>query len=409
MHVSGSAHGRRASATTVPDHRRGTAGMTRKTWIPIAAAATLVVAVGAALVAVRPWSATAPQASITSNATSTSAPDVDRSAAQLRSDFIDRYVRDGRVVRTDQGGDTVSEGQAYGLLVTYASDDRKTFGEVWSWTERHLLTDDHLLAWRWTPGAGVADDQSASDADLDAARALVLAGERWDDARYTEAGKTLAAAILDHETAETDLGTILLPGPWADREPYRYNASYASPAAFRVLERATGDRRWAALADGSRAATAAVLRASALPSDWSQVHADGAVDPMPASGDQGPVVYGWDAMRLPLRWAEACSAPDRALAGQLAPTLRRSTTLAAQLDLGGTAVTTDTSALAYAARAAAEQADGSSSAVTADLRRSDRTSATTRTYYGDAWAALGATMLTSDVLGGCAVGPRSDS
>ncbi|QKS21631.1 hypothetical protein HUN58_18340 [Curtobacterium sp. Csp1] len=216
--------------------------MTRKTWIPIAAAATLVVAVGAALVAVRPWSATAPQASITSNATSTSAPDVDRSAAQLRSDFIDRYVRDGRVVRTDQGGDTVSEGQAYGLLVAYASDDRKTFGEVWSWTERHLLTDDHLLAWRWTPGAGVADDQSASDADLDAARA--------------------AAAILDHETAETDLGTILLPGPWADREPYRYNASYASPAAFRVLERATGDRRWAALADGSRAATAAVLRAS---------------------------------------------------------------------------------------------------------------------------------------------------
>ncbi|QKS21630.1 hypothetical protein HUN58_18335 [Curtobacterium sp. Csp1] len=72
-------------------------------------------------------------------------------------------------------------------------------------------------------------------------------------------------------------------------------------------------------------------------------------------------------------------------------------------------MTTDTSALAYAARAAAEQADGSSSAVTADLRRSDRTSATTRTYYGDAWAALGATMLTSDVLGGCAVGPRSDS
>ncbi|WIE76516.1 glycosyl hydrolase family 8 [Curtobacterium sp. MCSS17_007] len=376
--------------------------MTRRTWIPITAAAALVVAVGVALVAVRPWSDRAPLTGATSSATSSPAPDVDRSAAQLRTDFLDDYVQDGRVVRTDQGGDTVSEGQAYGLLIAYASDDRKTFGEIWSWTKRHLLTDDDLLAWRWTPEDGVADEQSASDADLDAARALVLAGERWDDERYTAAGKAVASAILEHETATTDLGTILLPGPWADSEPYRYNASYASPAAFRILERATGDRRWTELERGSSAATAAVLDESDLPSDWSQVHADGSVDPMPATGDQGSVVYGWEAMRLPLRYAEACSADDRALAGSVAPTLARSTQLAAQLDLGGTAVTGDTSGLAYAARAAAEHAAGSSSAAAADLRRMDRTAATTPTYYGDAWAALGATMLTSDVLGGCA-------
>jgi len=376
--------------------------MTRRTWIPITAAAALVVALGIALVAVRPWSDSAPRAGEESSATSSPAPDVDRTTAQLRSDFLEDYVRDGRVVRTDQGGDTVSEGQAYGLLIAYANDDRKTFGQIWSWTQRHLLTDDDLLAWRWTPDEGVADEQSASDADLDAARALVLAGQRWDDDRWTAAGTAMASAILDHETAQTDLGTILLPGPWADSEPYRYNASYASPAAFRVLERATGDRRWKELEQGSTAATTAVLAASDLPSDWSQVHADGSVDPMPAAGDQGSVVYGWEAMRLPLRYAEACSANDRALAGSIAPTLRRSTQLAAQLDLGGTAVTGDTSGLAYAARAAAEHAAGSSSAATADLRRADRTAATTPTYYGDAWAALGATMLTSDVLGGCA-------
>ncbi|MFJ3028640.1 glycosyl hydrolase family 8 [Curtobacterium sp. NPDC087080] len=376
--------------------------MTRRTWIPITAAAAVVVAVGVALVAVRPWSDAVPQAGTTSSATSSPAPDVERSATQLRSDFLDDHVQDGRVVRTDQGGDTVSEGQAYGLLIAYANGDRRTFGAIWSWTQRHLVTDDDLLAWRWTPQDGVADEQSASDADLDAARALVLAGERWDDERYTTAGKTLASAILEHETATTDLGRILLPGPWADSEPYRYNASYASPAAFRILERATGDRRWTELEQGSSAVTAAVLDESDLPSDWSQVHADGTVDPMPASGDQGSVVYGWEAMRLPLRYAEACSADDRALAASVAPTLARSTRLAAQLDLGGTAVTGDTSGLAYAARAAAEHAAGSSSAAAADLRRMDRTAATTQTYYGDAWAALGATMLTSDVLGGCA-------
>jgi endoglucanase len=376
--------------------------MTRRTWIPVTAAAALVVAVGIALVAVRPWGDPAPQAGGASTPTSSAAPDAARSPEQLRTDFLDRYVRDGRVVRTDQGGDTVSEGQAYGLLIAYANGDRKTFGEIWSWTKRHLLTDDDLLAWRWTPDEGVADGQSASDADLDAARALVLAGSEWGESRYTAAGKTMASAILEHETATTDLGTILLPGPWADSEPYRYDASYASPAAFEVLAKATGDDRWTALSAGSRAVTAAVLDESDLPSDWSQVHADGSVDPMPATGGDGRVLYGYDAMRMPLRYAEGCAAADRSLAGSMAPTLRRSTQLAAQLDLGGTAVTGDTSALAYVARAAAEQAAGQSSAATADLRRADRTAATTPTYYGDAWAALGATMLTSDVLGGCA-------
>jgi endoglucanase len=376
--------------------------MTRRTWIPVTAAAAVLVALAIALLAVRPWGDSTPQAGGASTPTSTAAPDVARSPQQLRADFIDRYVRDGRVVRTDQGGDTVSEGQAYGLLIAYAQDDRRTFRQVWSWTERHLLTDDDLLAWRWTPDDGVVDGQSASDADLDAARALVLAGERWDEPRYTAAGKRLASAILEHETATTDLGTILLPGPWADSEPYRYDSSYASPAAYTVLADATGDDRWAELLEGSRKATAAVLDASDLPSDWSQVHADGRVDPMPANGSDGSVVYGYDAMRMPLRYAEACAAPDRALAGSIAPTLRRTTQLAAQLDLGGTAVTGDTSALAYVARAAAEQAAGQSAAAAADLRRADRTAATTPTYYGDAWAALGTTMLTSDVLGGCA-------
>ena len=376
--------------------------MTRRTWIPITAAAALVVALGIALVAVRPWSDSAPRAGEESSATSSPAPDVDRTTAQLRSDFLEDYVRDGRVVRTDQGGDTVSEGQAYGLLIAYANDDRKTFGQIWSWTQRHLLTDDDLLAWRWTPDEGVADEQSASDADLDAARALVLAGQRWDDDRWTAAGTAMASAILDHETAQTDLGTILLPGPWADQEPYRYNASYASPVAFSVLADATGDDRWNALNRGSRAVTAAVLDASDLPSDWSQVHADGSVDPMPPVGGDGRVLYGYDAMRTPLRYAEACSAPDRELAAALAPTLGRTTRLASQLDLGGTPVTQDTNALAYTARAAAEQAAGSSRAAADDLERAARTAATTPTYYGDAWLAIGSTMLTSDVLGGCA-------
>jgi endoglucanase len=42
--------------------------------------------------------------------------------------FLTRYVTaDGQVVRRDQGGDTVSEGQAYAMLLTATSGDRDRF------------------------------------------------------------------------------------------------------------------------------------------------------------------------------------------------------------------------------------------------------------------------------------------
>jgi endo-1,4-beta-D-glucanase Y len=63
--------------------------------------------------------------------------------------FLDRYVEDdGRVVRHDQGGDTVSEGQAYALLLAVAADDEERFARVWRWTDANLRRHDGLLAWR---------------------------------------------------------------------------------------------------------------------------------------------------------------------------------------------------------------------------------------------------------------------
>jgi endoglucanase len=47
-----------------------------------------------------------------------------REAAALQAgrDFLDHYVEgDGRVVRRDEGGDVVSEGQAYGMLIARRS------------------------------------------------------------------------------------------------------------------------------------------------------------------------------------------------------------------------------------------------------------------------------------------------
>ena len=89
--------------------------------------------------------------------------------------------------RPDSGQDSVSEAQAYGLLRAVWSGDQAAFDRCYEWTEAHLsqnkLKGSHLLAWHWGRDDqgrwGVLDANSASDADLDYAAALLLAHRRW--------------------------------------------------------------------------------------------------------------------------------------------------------------------------------------------------------------------------------------
>ena len=323
-------------------------------------------------------------------------------ATTLGRAFLADWVEGGRVVRRDQGSDTVSEGQAYGMLIALSLKDEKSFDSLWRWTEKNLQKRDGLLAWRWQNGA-VVDSTPASDADLDVARALVIAGKQFGRSDLRTAGTRLATAIADTLTVQTSLGRILLPGPWAATNPHSYNPSYASPVSFQVLGDATGDSRWAELAVGSRAVTNKLLDVAALPSDWAQVNDDGTVAVIPGpTGTSGEVTYGYDAARTAIRFAESCSTADVAISARISPTLARSTELAAVLDLGGSAKTNDKSPLAYAARAAASAAGGNVGAAQADLTRAARLSSSVPTYYGRAWTALAISMLRQTTLGGCA-------
>ncbi len=328
-------------------------------------------------------------------------------AAEAGRAFLTEYVRDdGQVVRTDQGGDTVSEGQAYAMLVAVGLGDPETFESVWSWTRKNLQRPDGLLSWRWEDG-GVVDESSASDADLDAARALVLAGDRFGQPQYTAAGLDLGRAVLALETVQTAAGRILTAGQWAATEPYAYNPSYPSPGATAVLARASGDPRWAELDAGSRAATAALLNLAPLPPDWAQVRADGTVEAMPGVQGRGQSVrYGYDAARTPIRFAESCDPADRALAAKMAEPLARGGDTA-ELDLGGAPLGEGESVVAATAQAAAVAASGDAEAAVEELVDADHLAQSVPSYYGAAWAALGRLMLTDDALGGCAPAPAA--
>jgi endoglucanase len=290
-------------------------------------------------------------------------------AASARA-FLDRYVDpDGRVARRDQGGDTVSEGQAYALLVAVAVDDRATFARVWRWSTAHLARDDGLLSWR--PG----DGQSAADADLDAAHALELAADRWRRPDYARASRRIADAMRGAEIRDG----VIVAGPWAKDQGVT-NPSYFDPRALEALHMDD-------VADATRAALAGVWPADAPP-DWATLGAPGtpaAASGPPGGGDGGPS-YGYDAARVPIRLAASCDPADRRVAASF-------TGLESRAPSGHPVF--------LVARAAAAKARGDGADAAALLDDAARRDVERPTYYGAAWVALGRLLLQSDRLGSC--------
>jgi cellulose synthase (UDP-forming) len=341
-------------------------------------------------------------------------PSLSEKAHDSAESFFSRYVQsDGRVSRTDQGGDTVSEGQAYAMLLAVALDDRSRFDLVWKWTRDNLQRDDGLLAYHWSNGH-VDSDQPATDADLDAARALVLAGKRFESDDYTHAGVRMGEAVLDGETSEVSGLPVLTAGPWASSSSPTVNPSYFSPRAYADLASAHSDARWDDLAGTSRSIETSVT-GSGLPPDWARVDAlvpsngqaaaqaqaisapDGAA--ATGSGTSGPT-SGLDALRVAVRSAESCVPADRRIAAGLWPIYRRHPG-AATYALDGAPDGDASHATSFVAAAAAAKADDDNKAAEQMLDRAQDEDSSHPTYYGAAWVALGRVMLTSSALGAC--------
>jgi endoglucanase len=331
----------------------------------------------------------------------------DASAATAARSFLGRYVlSDGRAVRRDQGGDTVAAGQAQALLLTVAVGDRRRFSTVWRWTRTHIVRRDGLLASHWR-GGRVVNASSASDADLDTARALVLAGKRFGVRDYRVAGLRVARAVLRRETAVVNGQPVLLGGTWGGPgSSASINPSYNAPRTYEQLGTATGDRRFAALdREARRINTQLMASAPGLPPDWAVVNADGTVVPSSIPGRRSSTPrFSFDAARLPIRYAEACSAADRAVAA--APwtffSNQAPESIGTAYGLDGTVLNSAQTVVTTVAAAAAAQAAGRQAARDALLAQATTVDAAFPTYYGAAWLALGRIALTTRLLGGCA-------
>jgi hypothetical protein len=341
-------------------------------------------------------------------------PSLSEKAHDAAESFFSRYVEPGgRVNRTDQGSDTVSEGQAYAMLLAVALDDKSRFDRVWRWTRENLQQSDGLLAYHWSNGH-VDSTEPATDADLDAARALVLAGKRFSSDDYVNAGVRIGDAVLQDETSEVSGLPVLVAGPWARSSTPIVNPSYFSPRAYADLASAHQGSRWDDIAGTSRSIESA-LTGSGLPPDWAQVdalvpsggeasaqaqaiaHPGGAA--ASSSGSSGPT-SGLDAIRLAVRSAESCVPGDRRIAAHLWPLYRKDPGMATYT-LNGRPVGGQSHPASYVAAAAAAKAAGDDDAAQQLLDRAQQADSSQPTYYGAAWVALGRVMLTSSALGSC--------
>jgi len=302
----------------------------------------------------------------------TAAPQVPAATAWLH-----RYVQaDGRVSRLDQGGDTVSEGQSYALVLALAVHDDATFDRVWRWTREHLQRPDGLLAYHASATGQVLDRTPATDADLVVAWALLRHGD--------PAGGRISDAVRRLETVSVGGRRVLAAGPWATGQPATLNPSYWAFPVLRDLARLEPRAGWGELADGASAVLAVLP--DPLPPDWAR--ADGSVVRAEPSPDGArPTEYGPDAQRV-LAWsAWSCVPADRAAARRAAPAVAQPVLSS---DLRGRPVRRDASALAQVAASAAQETAGSAPHSSAAASTAQRFP----TYYGDAWVALQATHRT---------------
>ena len=199
-----------------------------------------------------------------------------------------------RVQRIEDGGDTVSEGIAYGMLAAVYMNDQDLFDDLFRYSQKYL--DSHgFMHWKISPdGSSAWGTGGATDADEDIAWALVMASKQWGGSGkvgtpYLDLAKAQIDRIWTWEVDHTK-GDVLKGGDqWTED---RTNPSYMAPSYYRVFGKITGKTSdWNKVVESSYK----VLAASANPTtglvpDWCSM----------AGSPYGDAYY-YDAARTPFR------------------------------------------------------------------------------------------------------------
>lgn len=253
-----------------------------------------------------PQSFTSPHCQAPSNA---SATDVRAAYEHWKTTLLTAEGAGGflRVRRPNSKGavvnSTVSEGIAYGMLLSVYLDDQPTFDALWQYSQLHLNARG-LMDWYIGPDGAVLGSGGATDSDEDIAFALVMADRQWGGSKslptpYLDLAKRQIDLVWQYEV-EHGAREILKPGDqWGGSETT--NPSYFAPAFYRTFAAVSGNTGWTKIVDSSYE----ILEASLDPTRGNETNglvpawckADG-------TPTHNPQHFQFDSCRTPFRIAQ---------------------------------------------------------------------------------------------------------
>jgi endo-1,4-beta-D-glucanase Y len=202
----------------------------------------------------------------------------------------------------DDGSSTVSEGIGYGMLLAAYAADKALFDGLWAYYKANA-DGSGLMNWKIGGCTGASGTGGATDADEDAAMALVVAACQWPTASSPYTYATEASSLI------TKIGnTEIVPGSyqpnngdgWGFSNTCR-NPSYFAPAYYRQFagQVAAQTSLWNSAASSSYTVlNADVNTTTGLVSNW----CDNNGTPNSCNGGNN-AWYGYDACRNPWRMA----------------------------------------------------------------------------------------------------------
>jgi len=220
--------------------------------------------------------------------------------------YVQRFIQsDGRVIDYSAEGISTSEGQAYAMLRAVWVGDRTSFNRTFNWALNNLnsgIRDDHLWAWKWGKHPrgnwGVMDKAFASDADQDAALALILASRVWNDEHYAASARAMLRNLWALGTVDVAGRRYMLAGDSLCKGSIcRINPSYYAPYAYRIFAAFDAGSNWSSLVDTSYDLLRTVSRfaGTGLPPDWAQL--DTNTGEIMRSSDRDSA-FSYDAFRV---------------------------------------------------------------------------------------------------------------
>jgi endoglucanase len=230
------------------------------------------------------------------------------SAGEHWSSYKDRFVtRDGRVVDSQNGNMSHSEGQGYTLLLAAHYGDREAFETVWRWTDRSLaVRSDGLLAWAWDPAKEkVKDRNGATDGDLLVAWALLRGAKAFEEPRYRDIADRITRAVVQTRLPVRAGERLIVPGPTGFEHGafLTVNPSYWVTPAIRDLHAEFGYPELLETHDaGLRLLRRLHTAGFGMAPDWVAVGQDGAL----TKSSVFPLESSFDAVRVPLYLIWGC-------------------------------------------------------------------------------------------------------